>query len=404
MASISLNNILVIGMTNRKDMIDEALMRPGRLELHVEIGLPDEKGRLQILEIKTANMKESGRLTAEAEHVLPDVAKRTKNFSGAELEGLVKSAASYALRRCVDVTKGMTLDEKALKITDTDFEVALDSGEVQPAFGVKVDAFDALYRNGIVRYGPAVDDVVGSLERLVEQVRASPKTPLMTVLLEGPPATGKTALAASTAVASKYPFIRLLSADAMIGYSESAKCQHIQRFFIDAYKSPLSLLVIDDVERLVEYTPIGPRFSNTVLQTLLVLLKKPPPEQDRRLLIICTTALPRQTLRDLELIDVFNITLHVPKLATPAEIRAVLADSYNLFAPTSNADLDTLASSITNPIGVKHLLMVAEMAKATNADDEAASPGGGAVNGGAAPTPIDVNNFLFCLHNVVEDT
>ena len=53
----SLNNILIIGMTNRKDMIDEAILRPGRLEIHLEIGLPDERGRLQIFEIHTKNMK-----------------------------------------------------------------------------------------------------------------------------------------------------------------------------------------------------------------------------------------------------------------------------------------------------------------------------------------------------------
>ena len=41
----ALNNILLIGMTNRKDMIDEAVLRPGRLELHIEISLPDERGR-----------------------------------------------------------------------------------------------------------------------------------------------------------------------------------------------------------------------------------------------------------------------------------------------------------------------------------------------------------------------
>ena len=74
----------------------------------------------------------------------------------------------------------------------------------------------------------------------------------------------------------------LLSADSMIGFSESAKCQAIQKVFLDSYKSPLSIVVIDDVERLIEYTPVGPRFSNTVLQTLLVLLKKAPDEENRR--------------------------------------------------------------------------------------------------------------------------
>jgi vesicle-fusing ATPase len=41
----ALNNILVIGLTNRKDLIDEAVLRPGRLEVHIEVGLPDENGR-----------------------------------------------------------------------------------------------------------------------------------------------------------------------------------------------------------------------------------------------------------------------------------------------------------------------------------------------------------------------
>lgn len=48
--------------------------------------------------------------------------------------------------------------------------------------------------------------------------------------------------------------------------------------FDDAYKSQLSCVVVDDIERLLDYVPIGPRFSNLVLQALLVLLKKAPPK------------------------------------------------------------------------------------------------------------------------------
>lgn len=53
----ALNNVLLIGMTNRKDMLDEALLRPGRLEVHIEVGLPDERGRLQILKIHTSKVR-----------------------------------------------------------------------------------------------------------------------------------------------------------------------------------------------------------------------------------------------------------------------------------------------------------------------------------------------------------
>jgi vesicle-fusing ATPase len=63
----SLDNILVIGMTNRKDMIDEAVLRPGRLEIHKEIGLPDFKGRLQIFEIHTRMTREHNLLDGDVD-------------------------------------------------------------------------------------------------------------------------------------------------------------------------------------------------------------------------------------------------------------------------------------------------------------------------------------------------
>eukprot|EP00795_Rhopilema_esculentum_P012618 gene12618-3324_t len=96
-----LNNILVIGMTNRKDLIDEALLRPGRLEVQMEIGLPDEKGRLKILEIHTNGLRKADKLSKDVS--LEVLATETKNFSGAEIEGLVRAAGSSAMNRLVKV-------------------------------------------------------------------------------------------------------------------------------------------------------------------------------------------------------------------------------------------------------------------------------------------------------------
>ncbi|KAK4692974.1 vesicle-fusing ATPase, partial [Phenoliferia sp. Uapishka_3] len=94
-----LNNILIIGMTNRLDMIDEALLRPGRLEVHIEISLPDEAGRIQILTIHTGKMRTNGVMGGDVD--VKELAGLTKNFSGAEIGGLVKSATSFAFNRHV---------------------------------------------------------------------------------------------------------------------------------------------------------------------------------------------------------------------------------------------------------------------------------------------------------------
>lgn len=96
-----LNNVLIIGMTNRLDMIDEALLRPGRLEVHMEISLPDEHGRYQILTIHTAKMRENSVMDSDVD--LRELAALTKNFSGAEIGGLIKSATSFSFNRHVKV-------------------------------------------------------------------------------------------------------------------------------------------------------------------------------------------------------------------------------------------------------------------------------------------------------------
>lgn len=86
---------------------------------------------------------------------------------------------------------------------------------------------------------------------MVEQVRKSDRTPLVSLLLHGDAGTGKTALAATIAQESDYPFIKLVSPDGMIGFSESQKVAAISKTFNDSYKSPLSVIVVDNIERLI---------------------------------------------------------------------------------------------------------------------------------------------------------
>ena len=90
-----LNNVLLVGMTNRRDLIDSALLRPGRLEVECELAAPDLAGRLQILRIHAAKLRLAANvsLVATAEH--------TPSFTGAELAGLLRSAASFALQRAL---------------------------------------------------------------------------------------------------------------------------------------------------------------------------------------------------------------------------------------------------------------------------------------------------------------
>ncbi|GJE84530.1 vesicular-fusion protein SEC18 [Phanerochaete sordida] len=361
-----LNNILIIGMTNRLDMIDEALLRPGRLEVHMEISLPDEKGRLQILNIHTAKMRTNGIMDHDVD--LLELAQLTKNFSGAELSGLVKSASSFAFSRHVKVgtMAGISDDVENLRVNRGDFLSAID--EVTPAFGVAKEELEQVVQNGIIHFDKVIDEILRSGQLFVDQVRVSTRTPLVSLLLHGPPGSGKTALAATIARASDYPFMKLVSPDDMVGFSESQKVAAISKVFADSYKSPLSVIVVDSLERLLDFTPIGPRFSNSVLQSLLVLFAKRPPK-GRRLLVIATTSL-RPVLTDLGLSESFDSEIRVPPVSSLRSLEAVLDEVDLVKNPRERQQTMQMlqqagfGSDETGlNIGIKKLLSMIEMAR-----------------------------------------
>uniref|UniRef100_A0A3B3HJ75 Vesicle-fusing ATPase n=1 Tax=Oryzias latipes TaxID=8090 RepID=A0A3B3HJ75_ORYLA len=360
-----LNNILVIGMTNRPDLIDDALMRPGRFEVKMEIGLPDEKGRVQILNIHTIKMRNFNLLAADVD--IKELAAETKNYSGAELEGLVRAAQSTAMNRHIKATSTVEVDmERAekLQVTRDDFMGSLNN-DIKPAFGTNQEDYSSYVMNGIIKWGDPVAHVLDDGELLVQQTKNSDRTPLVAVLLEGPPHSGKTALAAKIAEDSQFPFIKICSPDKMIGSSEISKCQAIKKVFDDAYKSQLSCVVVDDIERLLDYVPIGPRFSNLVLQALLVLLKKTPPK-GRKLLIIGTTS-RKDVLQEMEMLDAFSTTIHVPNISTGEQ----LVDALELLGSFTDKERASIAHQLKGKrvwIGIKKLLVFIEMSLQMDSD------------------------------------
>lgn len=375
----ALNNVLIIGMTNRKDLIDSALLRPGRLEVHVEIGLPSEEGRVQILKIHTNTMRQNGYLADDVD--LAKLSDLTKNFTGAELEGLVKSASSFALEREVDINNltKVDIDPEKMRVTWQDFQRALQ--EVQPAFGLEKDELSIRYRNGIIEYSDEFKKLYSDLMTMVEQVRTSEHTPLISVCLDGVQGCGKTALAAYVAVQSQFPFVKFISADMLLGASDSSKAGSISAIFQDAYKSPLSMIILDDLERLVEYVRLGPRFSNSVLQALLVLIKKNPPTVGRKLMIIATTS-QRNAIEELGLMDPFNVVMDIPVPYAPKDVAEVLRTTGGM----SEDVIAKVSAEVTMGVPVKELLLIQEMARS---DSE---------NG-----VITYEKYMDCFHSVHPD-
>jgi cell division protease FtsH len=118
--------ILIIAATNRKEMLDSALLRPGRFDRHIEVDLPDKKGRLAILHIHAKNKPLAEGVTLE------QTADQTFGFSGAQLEGVLNEAAIYAMREdkpAIEQTHLASAIDKVMMGERTDKETANDEKE-----------------------------------------------------------------------------------------------------------------------------------------------------------------------------------------------------------------------------------------------------------------------------------
>ncbi|EPR79250.1 SEC18-like vesicular fusion protein [Spraguea lophii 42_110] len=339
----SLNNILVIGMTNRLDLIDSALLRPGRFELHIEVPLPDEEARTEIFNIHTAGLVKSEYLEDKVK--LKDLAALSKNYTGAEITAVVKSAVSYALERNVNEKdgNGKFVGNDNILVTMEDFNLALN--DVKPAFGIDENDFSTYKK---VYY--EIPMVINSLEngkKITEKLIKTNLYNTSSILLHGPVGTGKTTVAVRLALNSNFPFIKIISPKNLVGLNDYERVNYIKNIFMDAYKSELSCIILDEIESLVDYVAIGPRFSNSVLQAIKIFVKR----QERNKMLVLGTTSNINFLKNADITDSFTNSMQLDNLSyTDYEILCRQNNSFEKIEFNGNISMRDILMMLENPI------------------------------------------------------
>jgi len=265
-------NTVIIAATNRPEALDEALRRPGRFDREIVIGVPDERGRREILGIHTRGMPLGDKVD------LDQLSRQTYGFVGADLAALAREAAIEAVRR---IMPRLDLEDKTIPpevldtlcVTREDFQEALK--RVQPS----------AMREVMVQAPNVGWDDVGGLDDAQERLREGVELPLKEpdafrrlgirpakgFLLYGPPGTGKTLLAKAVAREAQANFIATKSSDLLSKwYGESE--QQIARLFARARQVAPCVIFIDELDSLVPARGGGlgePQVTERVVNTIL---------------------------------------------------------------------------------------------------------------------------------------
>ncbi|MFD1563054.1 AAA family ATPase [Haloarchaeobius amylolyticus] len=259
--------VIVIGATNRVDAIDPALRRGGRFDREIGIGVPDEAGRREILEVHTRGMPLADDVDIDA------IARRTHGFVGADLDAVASEAAMAAIRdRPVDDAERHEWNRNPT-VRKAHFDAALAS--VEPSA-----------MREYVAESPTTDfSDVGGLEDAKRTLRESVEWPLTYdrlfeetntdppsgVLLYGPPGTGKTLLARALAGETDVNFVRVDGPeiiDRYVGESEKA----IRKVFERARQAAPSIVFFDEIDAITAARGEGHEVTERVVSQLLTEL------------------------------------------------------------------------------------------------------------------------------------
>ncbi|MXR42119.1 AAA family ATPase [Halobaculum sp. WSA2] len=236
-------DVIVIGATNRVDSIDPALRRGGRFDREIEIGVPGEAGRREILEVHTRRMPLADDVDVDR------LAARTYGFVGADIDSLTTEAALTALRRAR--RDDSEVDLATVEVTRADFESALAAVEPSAMREYVAEQPDTTFDDvgGLTEAKKTLERAVTwplTYAPLFDAAGADPPTG---VLLYGPPGTGKTLLARAIAGESEVNFIEVAGPellDRYVGESEKA----VREVFERARQAAPSIVFFDEIDAI----------------------------------------------------------------------------------------------------------------------------------------------------------